>query len=114
MELPASCARVQYCSPVSMSSAASHFRFFDRVESKAVRLSDGLVVCDLEHRRCVVALCMFYKIRCNANLALKAALPPVRVLARLTRLAVSIHYRYLDFPRCRTVQFGWSFASACT
>ena len=76
--------------------------------SKAVRLSDGLVVCDLEHRRRVAALCMFYKIHRNPlyNYALEAALPRVRVFARLTRLAVSVHLRYLDVSRCCTVQFG--------
>ena len=66
---------LEYCSPVWMSAAASHLGVLDRVVSKAVRLSDGLVVCDLEHRRRVAALCMFYKIRCNPNHALEAVLP---------------------------------------
>ena len=58
---------VEYCSPAWMSVAAYHPHFIDRVVSKAVGLSDGLVVCDLEHRLCVSALCMLYKIRCNSN-----------------------------------------------
>ena len=75
--------------------------------------SDGLVVCDLEYRRRVAALCMFYKIFCNPNHALEAALPRVCVPARLTLLAVSVHSRYLDVSRSHTVQFGRSFVHAC-
>ena len=50
---------LEYCSPVWLSAAASHHGHLDRVVSKAVRLSDGLIVCDLKHRRRVAALCMF-------------------------------------------------------
>ena len=57
----------------------------DRVVSKAVRLSDGLVVCYLEHRRRVAALSMFYKISCYSNHSLEAALPSVSVPMKLTR-----------------------------
>ena len=83
-----------------------------RVVSKAVRLSDDLVVCDLKHRRRVAALCMFYKIFCNHNHAL-AALLRVHVPARLTNLAVPVRSRYLAVPRCRTMQFGRTFVLAC-
>ena len=81
--------------------------------SKAVRHSDSLVVCFLEHRRRLAAHCMFYKIRCNLNHAQEAALPEVRVPSRLTRLVVSVHSRYLNVPRSRTVQFSCWFVSAC-
>ena len=53
---------LEYCSPVWMSAVASHLSLLDRVVSKAVRLSEGLVVCDLEHIRRVAALCILYKI----------------------------------------------------
>ena len=43
-----------------MAAAASRLGLHDRVVLKKVRLSDGLVVCDLGHRRRVAALCMFY------------------------------------------------------
>ena len=43
-----------------MSAAAFHLGLLNR-ESKAVRLSDGLVVFDLEYRRRVAALSMFKK-----------------------------------------------------
>ena len=58
---------LEYCSPVWMSEAVSHLGLPDRVVSKAVRLSDGLVVCDLRHRRHVAVLCIFYRIRRNPN-----------------------------------------------
>ena len=71
LELPASCVLLS----VWMSAAASHLGLLDRVVSKSVKLSDGLVVCDLENRRSVSALCMFYKIYCNSDHALEAAVP---------------------------------------
>ena len=53
------------------------------------------MVCFLKHRRRVIALCMFYKIRCSLNHALEASLAEVLVLVRLTRFFVSTHFRYL-------------------
>ena len=95
---------LEYCSPVCMSTAVFHLRLLDYVVSKAKRLSDGLMVCDLEHRRCFAALRMFYKICDNPAHALEAALPMVSVPVRLTRPVVFIHLRYLGVPRSRTVQ----------
>ena len=37
----------------------------------------------------------------------------VHVPAKLTHLAVSVHFRYFVVPRCRTEQFGTSFVTAC-
>ena len=104
---------LEYYSPVCMSAAASHLGLLDRVVSKAVRFSDGLVVCDLKHRRRVAALCMFYKIYCYPNHALEAALPGVCLPAILTRLVVSVHSRYLDVSRSRTLQLSRPFVPAC-
>ena len=42
---------LEYCSSFWMSAAASHLRLLDHVVSKAVKISNGLVVCYLEHRR---------------------------------------------------------------
>ena len=66
----------EYCSPVWMSATASHFGLLDRVVSKAIRRSDGLVVCDLKHRRRVTDL-HFYKIHCNPEHALETTFPRV-------------------------------------
>ena len=49
----------------------------------------------------------------NLNHTLAAVLPEVRVPARLTRRVVSVHSRYLDVPRSRTVQFSRLFVPAC-
>ena len=80
-----------------MSAAASHFRLLDCVVPKVVSLNEGLVVCNMEHSRRAAALCMFNKIRGNPNHALVAALPGVRVPARLTRLVISVHSLILMF-----------------
>ena len=64
-KFPATSVRVLFsCLDVA---ATFYLRLLDRVVSKAVRLSGGLVVFDLELRRRVTALCGFYKIRCNPN-----------------------------------------------
>ena len=65
----------------------------DREVSEAEKLIDGIAVCDMEHRHHVPALCMLYKIRRNSDIALKAALPGYRLLARVTRPVVSVHSR---------------------
>ena len=70
MELP----ELEYYSSFWKSAAASNLGLLDRVGSKAVKLSDGLVVSDLEHRYNVATVCMFYKIYCNPSHALEAAL----------------------------------------
>ena len=57
-----------------MSAAAYHLRLFVHVMSEAVKLSDVLVLCDLEKRRRVTAFSMFCKIRCIPNHAFDAAL----------------------------------------
>ena len=72
--------------------------------SKTMKLSDGLVVCSLDHRRCVAALLMLYKICCNFDYALGTELPGFRVPERVTRLVVSVHSIYLDVHRARLVQ----------
>ena len=69
-------------------------------------------MCVLEHIRCDAVLCMFYLIRNNPNHVLEAALPRVHVAARLKNQTVSVHSRYIDVPRCRTVQFAGSFVPA--
>ena len=43
-------SELEYCSSVWMSAATSHLRLLDRLASKAKGLSDGPVVCGLEHR----------------------------------------------------------------
>ena len=54
-----------------------------------------------------------FKIFCNPNHALEAALSKVQLPAKLTRQAVSVNSRYLAVPRRHTVQFGRSFVPPC-
>ena len=77
---------LEYCSPVCMSAAVSHLRLLDHLVSKAIRLNDGHVVCDLEHKRRVGVLRMFYKIRCNLNHAVESAASDVHAPVRLIRM----------------------------
>ena len=83
----------EYESVTWMSAAPSHILHLDQVVSKEARLSDGLVVSDLIHRRRVAVLCMFYKTRGNSDHALKETLPEVHAHARLTCQVVSVHIR---------------------
>ena len=72
-----------------MSAVVSRFHSLDRVVSKAMRLSDGLIMCKLELRCRVAALCTFYKTR----FTMEAVLPRVWVPAMVTRLADSSPYQ---------------------
>ena len=65
---------LQCCSSVWMSAAAFPLCLLDRVVPKAVRLIDGLVVPELEHRSRVSSLITFYMNNCNPNHALGAHL----------------------------------------
>ena len=91
---------------ITSLSPPSDYINTSRVALKATRLSDGLVMLDLEHRRLVAALCIFYKIHCIPNYN-------VHVPAWLTRLAVSVHSRYLNVPKRRTVHSGRSLVPMC-
>ena len=50
------------CSFVCVSFAAFHIRLLDRVVLRTVRHSNGLMVCETTHKRCVVSPRKFYMI----------------------------------------------------
>ena len=100
---------VEYCSSDWMPSVASHLRLLQRVVSKKVRLTDGLVVCGLEKKRRDATLCKFNMIHCNPIQALAETWLEFHVHARLT-VWLDV---YLDVPRSRTVLFIRSFYPAC-
>ena len=58
---------------------------------KAIKLSDGLVMRNLEHARRVAAFYIFYKTHGISDQTLEKLLPRFRVPARLTRQVVSVH-----------------------
>ena len=53
-------------------------------------------MCDLEHRRFFATLFMFFNTSYNPNHSLEAALVEVRAPARLKRLVITVHSKYLD------------------
>ena len=100
---------LEYCSPVWSSAAACHLQLLDRVVRLANELCAGHIECDLEHRRLVASICMFYKLRDDCAHPLNSLLPNRRAPIRVTRLALSNHPWVVDPPQCRTVQFSRTF-----
>ena len=102
-------ASLEYCSAVWCSAADTHLKLPDRVVSGACFLADGVLNCNLSHRRSVAVLCMLYKIRCNPMHPLCGALPVPYEPVRITSSALIAHrYTYAP-PRCRTSQYGRTF-----
>ena len=100
---------VEYCSPVWSSAAEGHLNLLDRIVRRISRMRNGLVQCDLWHRRNVAALCMLHKIRSNADHPLHPRLPPPFVPARALRHHVQCHAHQLAPIHCRTGQYQRSF-----
>ena len=77
---------VEICSTVWCSTADTHLNLLDRVVSDArFLLTGGVLECNIAHRRSVAALCLLYKIRCNALHPLYGALRVLYVQLRITR-----------------------------
>ena len=104
---------LEYCSPVWISAGATHLHLLDRVVSKASRLANDQIACNLEHRRNVGSICMFYKIRDNLGHPMRELFPPLHLPLRATRRTISAHRFTLDAPRVRTVQYARSFIPVC-
>ena len=64
---------------------------------------------DLQHRRDVGALSMFYKIVGSPSHSLHQEVPTRRRTVRVTRESVATHERALAPVRCRTSQFARCF-----
>ena len=76
---------LEYCSAVWCSAADTHLKLLDRVVSGACFLADGVLSCNLSHRRSVAVLFMLYKIRCKPMHPLCGILPVPYVPVRVTR-----------------------------
>ena len=103
---------LEYCSAVWCSAADTHLKLLNRVVSGSCFLADGVLNCDLSHRRSVYAvqvLCMLYKIRCNPKHPLCGALPVPYVPVRVTSGALIAHRYTFAPPRCRTSQYRMTF-----
>ena len=100
---------LEYCSPVWSSSCDGHLALLNRIVGRVTRLSNGLVQCNLDHRRNVAALCMLHKIRGNVAHPLNADLPQPYVPPRALRRHVRDHAHQLSPVYCRTVQYQRTF-----
>ena len=81
---------LEYCSPVWLSAADCHLRLLDGVSRRTAFMLEGVVLCNLSHRRGVAALCIFFKIYFREDHSLGIFLPEVFVPVRATRLFISM------------------------
>ena len=100
---------LEYCSPVWGSSAEGHLALLDRIVSRVTQMSNGLVQCDLQHRRNVAALCMLYKVRANAAHPLNSRLPLPYMAPRPLRRHAQQHAHQLSAVHSRTSQYQRTF-----
>ena len=87
-------------------AAETHLKLLDSVVSGASFLTEGVIKCDLPHRRSVAVLCMLDRIRCNPMHPHRGALPVPYVSVRVTRSALIAHRYTYSPPSCRTSQYG--------
>ena len=104
---------LEYCSPVWLSAADCHLRLLDGVVRRAAFMLEGIVPCNLSHRRGVAALCVLFKIYFREDDPLGIFLPEVFVPVRATRRVDALHQHAFVPTRCRTGQFSRSFFPAC-
>ena len=100
---------LEYCSAVWFSAADSHLKLLDIVVRSDNFLPDGVLECNLAHRRSVAVLCTLYKIKSNPMHPLNGALPLPYVPARVTRDALAVHRHSFAPPRWRTFQYSRTF-----
>ena len=82
------------------SAADLHLKLLDRVVRSAGFLADGVLECNLAHRRSVAELCMLFKIKSNPMHHFSGALPLPYVPAPVIRGALVAH-RHSFSPRCK-------------
>ena len=100
---------VEYCSPVWASAAAGHLRLLDTIVKSVVFMSAGQVKCDLNHRRDVASLCVFYKILNTEHHPLSHFVPPPYAPVRRTRHAEAAHRFARQIPRSASQHHARSF-----
>jgi len=105
---------LEYCSHIWSGVGNVGLRLLDRVQSKAIRFIDSTDLTDnlhsLHHRRCVAALCLFYRYyfgKCSQELA--SAVPLPLVYNRVTRAEAECNPYRVRIPRCRTSAHSSSF-----
>ena len=98
----------EYCTTIWMSAADCHLKLLDRsLNSIKFILPDFSL--DLDHRRLVGSISVFFKILNNSRHPLHSALPASFTPTRLTRYTESLNSRALNFVDTRTNQFSRCF-----
>lgn len=112
-------SQMEYCSPLWSGCGAVVLRQLDKIQNKAVRLINNLLITNefppLAIRRDVASLALFYRYshkRCSEELA--SIVPPLRIFPRSTRAAGSAHEFTLSPPQCRTSAYKNSFVPRTT
>ena len=100
---------LEYCSPVWSSAADTHLRLLDRTVRSVAALSNGQIVCDLEHRRSVAELCVFHKLFFNPDHPVKHHMPGPMLRRRVTRRTDAAHEFAVQPINCRTEQYSRCF-----
>ena len=100
---------LEYCSPVWLSAANCHLRLLDGVVRRAAFMLEGVVPCNLSHRRGVAALCILFKIYSREDHPL-GNLSYLRYLCQLELLDVLMLFISMRLvpTRCRTGQVSRS------
>ena len=91
-----------------MSAAGCHLKLFDRALN-AIKFISPAISLDLDHRRQVGALSMFYKIYNNALHPLHSLLPEPLNPLRMTRFTLNLNDLAMKFMRSNTTQFSRCF-----
>ena len=98
----------EYCSVVWMSAAQTHMKILHRVYNSARFLLNENI--SLDHRRCVAAMCIFYKIYHNNEHPMHTRLPAPVHNVRRTRRAQRMNSRALNSARSvNSLQFNRTF-----
>ena len=93
---------LEYCSPVWAGASSTHFNSLNRIYNQAKFLFPNNGNYDLDHRRKVSSLSMFYKIRFSFNHPLSHLMPDPLTINRDTRSSVTMHPHCVAVPRSRT------------
>ena len=102
----------EYCAPVWSSAADCHLRLFDRVFNMIRFLLPDINI-NLEHRRSVGSMSLFYKIFRNPSHPLHSKLPQLFNPVRVTRRTVNLNNFSFNRVICSTEQFSRSFFPSC-
>ena len=98
---------LEYCCVVWWAGADSHLDLLDW-SGVIVFIADGILDCNLAHRRSVGVLYMLFKIKSNPMLPLSGALPWPDP-ARVTSGSLVAHMRSFAPPRFRISQYRRTF-----